>query len=87
MPTDDFRGSKVIKARGKSSALSAANAIAKHLKDWLASPCPDEGSEGQTAAVGVSMGVFSDGNPYGVPNGLFFSFPVQCGRGAMGRRV
>ena len=33
------------------------------------------------AASGASMGVFSDGNPYGVPDGLVYSFPVQCGAG------
>lgn len=68
------RGSKVIEARGKSSALSAANAIANHLRDWLS--CPTGATEA------VSMGVFSDGNPYGVPEGLVYSFPVECGGGA-----
>lgn len=63
----------MIDARGKSSALSAANAIANHLKDWLAFP---DGANG-----GISMGVFSGGNPYGVPDDLFFSFPVECGEG------
>lgn len=38
----------------------------------------------QEPEVGVSMGVFSDGNPYGVPNGIVCSFPVQCGEGALG---
>lgn len=97
------RGSKVIEARGKSSALSAANAIASHLRDWLG-PRPETPSEAiesrwqngdssetevadsadrntHMAAGGVSMGVFSDGNPYGVPEGLICSFPVLCGAG------
>jgi hypothetical protein len=26
----------------------------------------------------VSMGVLSDGNPFGVPDGLVFSMPVNC---------
>lgn len=145
-----------METRGKSSALSAADAIAKHLRDWLSSSpdivkkvdkAPDrggtinrmrqnkqyvgsgsnkasrrfdgiideglvpplgqgslrsgssalnredswfvvregygcdEGQRVQVAAAGVSMGVFSDGNPYGVPDGLVYSFPVQCGEG------
>ncbi|CAM9431158.1 unnamed protein product [Ectocarpus sp. 4 AP-2014] len=74
VPAVRERGTKVIEARGKSSALSAANAIASHLKDWLHS------STSGTHA-GVSMGVFSDGNPYGVPDDVVFSFPVECGEG------
>lgn len=145
-----------METRGKSSALSAADAIAKHLRDWLSSPpeIMDEGDEEsergvnvnrmgqnernvgsdsskgsrrsdgivdeglipplgegshrsrtsasiregswfvlqerygrdedqrvQVAAAGVSMGVYSDGNPYGVPDGLVYSFPVHCGEG------
>eukprot|EP00752_Nemacystus_decipiens_P003813 g3508.t2 len=73
VPAVRERGTRVIEARGKSSALSAANAIANHLRDWLLRP--------SGASGGVSMGVFSDGNPYGVPDGLFFSFPVECGEG------
>lgn len=145
-----------MEIRGKSSALSAADAIAKHLRDWLSSPpdiinggdkAPDrgettnrmrqnkrnigsdsnkasrrfdgiideglipplgegslrsdssastredswfvlregydrdEGQRVQVADAGVSMGVYSDGNPYGVPDGLIYSFPVQCSEG------
>eukprot|EP00903_Cladosiphon_okamuranus_P020554 g18866.t1 len=73
VPAVRDRGARVIEARGKSSALSAANAIANHLKDWLSCPAG--------AGGGVSMGVFSDGNPYGVPDGLVCSFPVECGEG------
>jgi len=29
----------------------------------------------------VSMGVISDGNPYGIPEGLIYSFPVRCKKG------
>ncbi|CAM9490321.1 unnamed protein product [Ectocarpus sp. 6 AP-2014] len=74
VPAVRERGTKVIEARGKSSALSAANAIANHLKDWL--HCSTSGTH-----AGVSMGVFSDGNPYGVPDDVVFSFPVECGEG------
>ncbi len=69
------RGAAVIKARGASSAMSAANGAADHLRDWLGGSGPSEL---------VSMAVCSDGNPYGalVPDDLIFSFPVVCdGRG------
>ncbi|CAN0330888.1 unnamed protein product, partial [Ectocarpus fasciculatus] len=35
-------------------------------------------SSSPAAAAVVSMGVASDGNPFGVPAGLFCSFPVLC---------
>nr|AIT70174.1 malate dehydrogenase [Saccharina japonica]AIW62923.1 malate dehydrogenase 1 [Saccharina japonica] len=68
------RGAAVLGARKLSSAMSAANAIAGHLSDWLA-PAAVSVSPSQA----VSMGVTSDGNPFGVPEGLFCSFPVHCG--------
>lgn len=61
------RGAAVIAARKLSSAMSAASAIAAHLRDWCS------GSEEL-----VSMGIRSAGNPYGVQEGLVFSFPVRC---------
>ncbi|KAM9584954.1 malate dehydrogenase, cytoplasmic [Trichechus inunguis] len=61
------RGAAVIKARKLSSAMSAAKAIGDHVRDiWFGTP------EGEF----VSMGVISDGNPYGVPDDLLYSFPV-----------
>ncbi len=30
----------------------------------------------------VSMGVISDGNSYGIPNGLIFGFPATCNDGS-----
>lgn len=66
------RGATVIAARGKSSAMSAANAIKDHLFDWLV---------GSPEGKVVSMGVISDGNPYGVADGLCFSFPLTCVHG------
>jgi len=66
------RGAKVIQARGASSALSAAAAIAGHLNDWL---------HGTQEGEFVSMAIDSTGNPYGVPDGLVFSFPVICSGG------
>ena len=58
--------------RKKSSAASAANAICDHVRSWL---CGTESGEI------VSMGVWSNGNPYNIKNGLIFSFPVKCKNG------
>ncbi|XP_078505560.1 malate dehydrogenase, cytoplasmic [Lissotriton helveticus] len=61
------RGAAVIKARKLSSAMSAAKAICDHLHDiWFGT------REGEF----VSMGVISDGNSYGIPEDLVYSFPV-----------
>jgi len=62
------RGAAVIAARKLSSAASAARAITDHMRDWWC------GSDSNI----VSMAVPSDGNPYGVKDGLIFSFPVKC---------
>lgn len=59
------RGAAVIAARKLSSAMSAAKAAADHMHDLF------NGSYDV-----VSMGVVSEGQ-YGVPAGLFFSFPIQ----------
>ena len=59
------RGAEIIKARGASSAASAANAAIGHMRDWV-----HDTPEGDW----VSMGVPSDGS-YGVPEGLISSFP------------
>lgn len=66
IPTIQKRGAAVIKARGFSSAMSAANAIGDHLRSWI---CGDSKI--------VSMAVPSDGS-YGIKEGVFFSFPVRC---------
>jgi malate dehydrogenase len=64
------RGAEVLAARKLSSALSAAQAIANHLKDWVQGTAPGEF---------VSMGVLTTSdNPYDVPADIFFSFPVTC---------
>lgn len=59
------RGAAVIAARKLSSAMSAAKAAADHMHDL------HHGSQDI-----VSMGVVSEGQ-YGIPAGLFFSFPIQ----------
>lgn len=63
------RGAAVIKARKLSSAMSAAKAICDHMRDWWFG----------TGDRWVSMGVISDGNSYGVPEGLIYSFPLTIG--------
>src|SRR5690606_229510 len=71
IPTVQQRGAAVIKARGASSAASAANAAIDHMRDWaLGTP------EGDW----VSMAVPSDGS-YGVPEGLVSGFPCTCANG------
>jgi len=65
------RGAAVIKARKQSSSLSAASAACDHMRDWIL---------GTPKGTWVSMGVYSDGS-YGVPEGIFYSFPVTCEKG------
>ncbi|MEZ4471262.1 MAG: malate dehydrogenase [bacterium] len=67
LKTVQQRGAAIIKARGKSSAASAAFAAMNHMRDWFR-PTP----EGEV----VSMGVSSDGS-YGIPAGLIYSFPCR----------
>lgn len=75
------RGAQVMNAQGASSGMSAANAIAKHMKDWLGIGV---GRKRAVSDIGIavkpersvfSMAINSDNNPYGIPSGLFFSFP------------
>jgi malate dehydrogenase len=75
--TDEFipvvqqRGAAIIKARGASSAASAASAAIDHMHDWaLGTP------EGDW----VSMGIPSDGS-YGIEPGIIYSYPVRCSGG------
>jgi malate dehydrogenase len=70
IPTVQQRGAAIIKARGLSSAASAANAAIEHMRDWAL---------GTDGAI-VSMGIHSDGS-YGVSEGLIYSFPVTCANG------
>jgi malate dehydrogenase len=72
IPTVQQRGAAVIKARGASSAASAASAIVDHVRDWHA---------GTPSGDWVSMAVASDGS-YGIKEGVFYSYPVTCENGA-----
>lgn len=74
MTTVQDRGAAIIKAREKSSAASAASSCVDHVRDWVL---------GTPKGEYVSMGVYSDGTAYGVPEGLIFSFPCQCYNGAV----
>ena len=71
IPTVQQRGAAIIKARGASSAASAANAAIDHMRSWAL---------GTPAGDWVSMGVYSDGS-YGIPEGLIYSFPCTCNAG------
>jgi malate dehydrogenase len=62
------RGGAIIKATGMSSALSAAEAVAKHVRDICHPSMPTQP---------FSIGITSDSNPYGVPDNLVFSFPCR----------
>jgi malate dehydrogenase len=68
IPTVQQRGAAVIKARGSSSAASAASAALDHMRTWFA---------GTADGDWVSMGVPSDGS-YGIPEGVIYSYPVTC---------
>jgi malate dehydrogenase len=67
-----MRGSAIINQLKKSSAASAATAAIDHMHDWI---------HGTPEGSFVSMGVYSNGNPYGVPDDLMFSFPCRCVNG------
>ena len=71
IPRVQNRGAEIIKARGLSSAASAASAAIDHIRDWeLGSPKDDW----------LSMAIPSDGS-YGISKGIMFSYPVICSGG------
>lgn len=71
IPTVQQRGAAIIKARGASSAASAASAAVDHMRSWAM------GTEGSW----VSMGVYSAGNSYGIDEDLMYALPIQCENG------
>jgi len=71
IPTVQQRGAAIIKARGASSAASAASAAVDHMRDFAL------GSNGRW----VSMGVYSAGNSYGIDSDLIYAFPIICEKG------
>ena len=71
IPTVQQRGAAIIKARGASSAASAANAAVDHMRSWALGS--DDGDW-------VSMSIYSDGS-YGIQEGLIYSYPCVCKNG------
>jgi malate dehydrogenase len=72
IPAVQQRGAAIIKARGASSAASAASAAIDHVRDWML---------GSPAGKWVSMGVASNGS-YGIDEGVVYSYPVTCKAGS-----
>jgi len=71
IPVVQQRGAAIIKARGLSSAASAASAAIDHMRDW---------AQGTPAGEWTSMAVPSDGS-YGIEPGIIYSYPVTCSNG------
>lgn len=75
MSTIQKRGAAIINARGKSSAASAANAALDTIRSLITPTAPGEW---------FSAAIPSEGNPYGVADGLIFSFPLRSdGKGVV----
>ena len=70
IPDVQQRGAAIIKARGASSAASAASSAIDHIRDWAL------GTDGKI----VSMAIPADGS-YGVEAGIIYSYPVTCQAG------
>ena len=68
IPIVQQRGAVIIKARGASSAASAASAAIDHVHDWAL------GTDGDGW---VSMAIPADGS-YGIEPGIVYSYPVRC---------
>lgn len=71
IPTVQQRGAAIIKARGASSAASAASSAIDHVRDWVQGTPEDDWT---------SMAIPADGH-YGIQEGVFFSYPVTCKAG------
>jgi len=71
IPTVQQRGAAIIKARGASSAASAASAAIDHVRDWI---------KGTPENDWTSMAIPADGS-YGIGEGVIYSYPVTCKNG------
>ncbi|MEJ2124191.1 MAG: malate dehydrogenase [Alphaproteobacteria bacterium] len=71
IPAVQQRGAAVIKARGHSSAASAASAAIDHMRTWV---------HGTPEGDWVSMGLPSDGS-YDIAPGILYGYPVRCKNG------
>ncbi len=72
IPNVQQRGAAIIKARGQSSAASAANGVVDTVRS-LVTPT--------AAGDWNSVAVWSDENPYGVAGGFISSFPIRTENG------
>jgi malate dehydrogenase len=68
IPTVQQRGAAIIKARGASSAASAAGAAIDHMRSWAL---------GTAEGDWVTMAIPSDGS-YGIAPGVIYGYPVTC---------
>ena len=68
IPEVQQRGAAIIKARGASSAASAASAAIDHIRNW---------AMGTPEGDWVSMSVPADGS-YGIEPGIIYSYPCVC---------
>jgi malate dehydrogenase (NADP+) len=69
-PTVAQRGGALIKKWGRSSAASTAVSIADAIRSLVTPTAPGDC---------FSTAVCTDGNPYGIKEGLIFSMPCRCG--------
>ncbi len=67
IPTVARRGGAIIKARGASSAASAANAAINAVHDW---------AQGTPKGDWVDLAFYSDGSHYNIPEGIMYSVPI-----------
>jgi malate dehydrogenase len=72
IPTVQQRGAAIIKARGASSAASAASAAIDHVHTWV---------HGTGEGDWASMAIPSDGS-YGIKPGVIYGYPVTVKNGA-----
>jgi malate dehydrogenase len=71
IPAVQQRGAEIIKARGLSSAASAASSAIDHMRDWVLGTAGDDW---------VSMAVTADGS-YDIEPGVIYSYPCRCTQG------
>lgn len=71
IPLVQNRGAEIIKARGKSSAASAAHAALCAMKDLLYPTSSD---------TFFSSAVYTEKTPYPIEKDLIFSFPCVCSK-------
>ena len=71
IPTVQQRGAAIIKARGMSSAASAASSAIDHMRDWTLGTAGDDW---------VSMAISAEGS-YDIEPGVIYSYPCRCSQG------